>query len=208
MSNSMTTPSSLFIVCAPSGAGKTSLVNALLRRDARIKLSVSYTTRSPRPGEVDGREYHFVAREQFQQMIDAGAFLECAEVHGNFYGTSQAWIKQQLSGGSDLLLEIDWQGAAQVRHLFPGCVSVFIMPPSVHSLRERLTQRGQDSEAVIERRLAAAREEIAHVGEFDYVIINQDFEVALDDLASIVRAQRLRRDGQLTRFQELFNQMT
>lgn len=201
-------PSSLFIVCAPSGAGKTSLVNALLKRDPRIRLSVSYTTRSPRPGEADGREYHFVSREQFQRMVDAGAFLECAEVHGNFYGTSQAWIGQALEGGADLLLEIDWQGAAQVRKLFPDCVSIFIMPPSARSLRDRLTQRGQDSESVIERRLAAAREEIAHVGEFDYVIINQEFDVALEDIASIVRAQRLRRERQLADFQELFNQMT
>lgn len=204
----MPTPSSLFIVCAPSGAGKTSLVNALLKRDPHIRLSVSYTTRAPRPGEVDGREYHFITRARFQQMIEAGAFLECAEVHGNYYGTSQDWIAQQLAGGDDLLLEIDWQGAAQVRKLFPKCVSLFIMPPSPQSLRERLTQRGQDSEAVIERRLAAAREEIAHVGEFDYVIINQHFEVALEDLASIVRAQRLRREPQLGRYQDLINQMT
>jgi len=208
MPATMTTPSSLFIVCAPSGAGKTSLVNALLKRDPRLRLSVSYTTRTPRPGEVDGREYHFVTRERFESMIEAGEFLECAEVHGNYYGTSQHWIEQQLAGAADLLLEIDWQGAAQVRRLFPDCVGIFIMPPSAQSLRERLTQRGQDSEHVIERRLAAAREEISHVGEFDYVIINQHFEVALEDLASVVRAQRVRRDRQLSSLQELINQMT
>ncbi len=187
----------LFIVCAPSGAGKTSLVNALLQRDRSIKLSVSYTTRTPRPGESDGREYHFVTRERFQAMLDQGAFLESAEVHGNYYGTSQIWIEQSLKDGADLLLEIDWQGAAQVRRLFPQCVSIFIMPPSPETLRERLTARGQDSTGVIERRLAAAREEIGHVSEFDYVIINQRFEDAVEDLVSIVRAQRLRMARQL-----------
>ena len=198
----------LFIVCAPSGAGKTSLVNALRKRDSSIKLSVSYTTRAPRPGEVDGREYHFVTREQFEQMRGQGAFLESAEVHGNYYGTSQAWIEQQLRDGADVLLEIDWQGAEQVRGLFKQCTSIFIMPPSPDSLRERLTARGQDSAAVIERRLAAAREEISHVSEFDYVIINQRFEDALEDLASIVRAQRLRCVQQLETHSTLINSMT
>ncbi len=190
--------STLFIVCAPSGAGKTSLVNALLARDSAIELSVSYTTREPRPGEADGRDYHFVTRAKFQDMLEQGAFLESAEVHGNYYGTSQDWISERMRKGADLLLEIDWQGAAQVRGLLPQCVSLFIMPPSLEALRQRLTQRGQDSAAVIERRLAAARDEIGHVSEFDYVIINHRFEDAVEDLLSIVRAQRLRADRQLT----------
>jgi guanylate kinase len=197
----------LFIVCAPSGAGKTSLVKALLARDQAIELSVSYTTRDPRPGETDGREYHFVTRAKFQGMLEQGAFLESAHVHGNYYGTSQAWISDRMRQGADLLLEIDWQGAAQVRKLFPQCISVFIMPPSPEALRERLTNRGQDSAAVIERRLAAARDEISHVGEFDYVIINQRFEDAVEDLYSIVRAQRLRAVRQLAHHSALINAM-
>ncbi|MFN0314476.1 MAG: guanylate kinase [Burkholderiales bacterium] len=197
--------STLFIVCAPSGAGKTSLVNALLARDRAIELSVSYTTREPRPGETDGREYHFVTRAKFQEMLEQGAFLESAQVHGNYYGTSQTWISDRMKQGADLLLEIDWQGAAQVRGLFPQCVSVFIVPPSPEALRERLTNRRQDSAAVIERRLAAARDEISHVSEFDYVIINQRFEDAVEDLHSIVRAQRLRAARQLALHGALIN---
>ncbi|MSQ59526.1 MAG: guanylate kinase [Betaproteobacteria bacterium] len=199
--------STLFIVCAPSGAGKTSLVNALLARDPAIELSVSYTTREPRPGETDGRQYHFVTRAKFQEMLEQGAFLESAQVHGNYYGTSQAWISDRMKKGADLLLEIDWQGAAQVRTLFPQCVSVFIVPPSAAALRERLTNRGQDSAAVIERRLAAARDEISRVSEFDYVIINQRFEDAVEDLHSIVRAQRLRAARQLAMHSALINAM-
>ncbi len=197
----------LFIVCAPSGAGKTSLVNALLARDPAIKLSVSYTTREPRPGEADGRDYHFVTRAKFQEMLEQGAFLESAQVHGNYYGTSQAWITDRMKEGADLLLEIDWQGAAQVRRLLPQCVSVFIVPPSLDALRQRLTHRGQDSAAVIERRLAAAREDISHVSEFDYVIINQRFEDAVEDLLSVVRAQRLHAARQLTLHSALINTM-
>jgi guanylate kinase len=197
----------LFIVCAPSGAGKTSLVNALLDREPDIELSVSYTTRPPREGEVDGRDYHFVAREAFMEMAARGEFLESAEVHGNLYATSQAWIEARTRDGRDIVLEIDWQGAEQVRRLVPDAVGIFILPPSLDTLHRRLTARGKDSSAVIERRLANAREEIGHVGEFDYVIINQSFDVAVVDLVSIVRATRLKVAAQLARHRDLINAM-
>lgn len=197
----------LFIICAPSGAGKTSLVNALLEREPDLELSVSYTTRPPRQGEQDGREYHFVSRETFVRMAEQGDFLESAEVHGNLYGTSQAWIEARTREGRDILLEIDWQGAQQVRRLVADVTTVFILPPSLEILRRRLTARGQDSSAVIERRLVNAREEIAHVEEFDYVIINQSFDVAVVDLVSIVRATRLQVTAQLTRYRDLINAM-
>jgi guanylate kinase len=197
----------LFIICAPSGAGKTSLVNALLEREPDIELSVSYTTRAPRSGEEDGREYHFVSRDVFLAMASRGEFLESAEVHGNLYGTSQSWINERRATGRDIVLEIDWQGAQQVRRLVPGAIGVFIVPPSLQILRKRLTARGQDSAEVIERRLANAREEIGHVEEFDYVIINQTFDVAVVDLVSIVRAQRLKLITQLDRYSDLINGM-
>jgi guanylate kinase len=201
------TAGNLFIICAPSGAGKTSLVNALLEREPDIELSISYTTRAARPGESHGRSYHFVSREEFLAMAAGGEFLESAEVHGNLYGTSQAWINARRAEGKDILLEIDWQGAAQVRRLIPDAVGVFILPPSPEALRKRLEERGQDAPEVIERRLRAAREELAHVEEFDYVIINQSFDVALADLVSIVRAQRLRTTAQLERNQDLINRL-
>jgi guanylate kinase len=201
------TAGSLFIICAPSGAGKTSLVNALLEREPDIELSVSYTTRAPRTGEEDGREYHFVSRDMFLAMASRGEFLESAEVHGNLYGTSQSWINERRATGRDIVLEIDWQGAQQVRRLVPGAIGVFIVPPSLQILRKRLTARGQDSAEVIERRLANAREEIGHVEEFDYVIINQTFDVAVVDLVSIVRAQRLKLITQLDRYSDLINGM-
>jgi guanylate kinase len=197
----------LFIVCAPSGAGKTSLVNALLDREPDMELSVSYTTRQPREGEVDGRDYHFVTRERFLEMASRGDFLESAEVHGNLYGTSQAWIEARMRDGRDIVLEIDWQGAQQVRRLLPAAVGVFILPPSLEVLQRRLTARGTDSSDVIDRRLANAREEIGHVGEFDYVIINQTFDVAVVDLVSIVRATRLKVAAQLARHRDLINAM-
>jgi guanylate kinase len=197
----------LFIICAPSGAGKTSLVNALLEREPDIELSISYTTRPPRPGETDGRNYHFVTREQFLEMAGRGEFLEHAEVHGNFYATSQSWINARRAEGKDILLEIDWQGAAQVRRQIPDAVGVFILPPSPETLRRRLEGRGQDSAEVIERRLLAARGEVAHVAEFDYVIINRNFDVAVTDLVSIVRAQRLRLAPQIERYRDLINQL-
>ena len=196
----------LFIVAAPSGAGKTSLVRELLERDGRVRLSVSYTTRAARPGEEDGRDYHFVSREQFSAMRDAGEFLESAEVYGNFYGTSEQWIRSAMAAGDDILLEIDWQGAAQVRRLFAQAIGVFIVPPSLDVLHQRLTGRGQDSHAVIERRMAAAREDISHVGEFDYVIINDDFSVAVEDLSAVFRTQRLTATRQLAQHAPLFTQ--
>jgi guanylate kinase len=198
---------SLFIVCAPSGAGKTSLVSALLKADPKIRLSVSYTTRPPRTEEVNGREYHFVSRQQFERMVRRGDFLESAVVHGNLYGTSQRWIAEQRALHRDILLEIDWQGAAQVRRIFPDAVGIFILPPSFDALVGRLNKRAQDPPDVIAQRLAAAREEIGHVGEFDYVIINDDFDQAVQDLASIVRAHRLRGAAQLERHAELINRM-
>ena len=199
------TTGNLFIVCAPSGAGKTSLVNALLEREPDIELSVSFTTRAPRTGEADGREYHFVSRERFLEMAARGEFLESAQVHGNLYGTSQSWINARRADGKDILLEIDWQGALQVRRLMTDAVGIFILPPSAQALRKRLVARGQDSAEVIERRLAAAREEIAHVSEFDYVIINQTFDVAVTDLVSIVRAQRCRSGVQLASQRDLLD---
>jgi guanylate kinase len=201
------TPGNLFIICAPSGAGKTSLVNALLEREPDIELSISHTTRAPRTGEVDGREYHFVARDAFLDLASRGGFLESAEVHGNLYGTSHSWVSARRGEGKDILLEIDWQGAAQVRGLIPDAVGVFILPPSPEALRKRLEGRGQDSREVIERRLLAAREEVAHVEEFDYVIINRSFDVAVSDLVSIVRTQRLRMAIQLERHHDLINRL-
>ena len=182
----------LFIVAAPSGAGKTSLVGALLDLDKQLALSVSYTTRAPRPGEQDHREYHFIQAPEFRAMVARGDFLEHAEVHGNLYGTSAPWIREQNQGGRDIVLEIDWQGAQQVRKLIPDAIGVFILPPSMAELERRLRNRGSDTEAVIAGRLAAARDEMSHAGEFEYVIINKEFDTALADLAAVVRASRLR----------------
>ena len=199
---------SLFIVSAPSGAGKTSLVAALLKADPGIKLSVSYTTREPRPGEVDGREYNFVSKQKFESMVEAAAFLESALVHGNYYGTSHDWIRDQRAAGADILLEIDWQGAAQVRKLVPDAIGIFIMPPTLEALLARLNSRGQDPADVIARRVAAARAEISHVNEFKYVIINDKFDEAVRDLISIVRSRRLLAPSQLARHTDLINRMT
>ncbi len=181
----------LFVLAAPSGGGKTSLVKALLEREPGMRLSVSYTTRAPRPGERDGVDYHFVDESAFMTLKDRGEFLEHAHVHGNWYATSATWLAKEVHDGHDVLLEIDWQGARQVRKLIGGAVLIFILPPSLESLRERLTKRGQDSAEVIVRRIDAAREEMRHCGEFDYVIMNQDFARAVDDLSVIVRAARL-----------------
>ena len=196
----------LFVVVAPSGAGKTSLVNRLLEAERGIRLSVSHTTRAPREGEVDGREYHFVARAAFEAMIAAGDFLEHADVYGNYYGTSRRWIEQELAGEHDVLLEIDWQGARQVRKLFPRMVGIFILPPSLAELRRRLTDRGKDSPEVIERRMASAREEISHVLEFEYIIVNEQFDVALADLQAVVRAARLSRERGASRLSRLLDE--
>lgn len=197
----------LFVVAAPSGGGKTSLVNALLERERHVRLSVSYTTRPPRPGEVDGVHYHFVDEQRFEQLNTGGEFLEHARVHGNWYATSATWLKGQVDAGNDVLLEIDWQGAAQVRRLIPSAVHVFILPPSLSLLKERLEKRGQDAPAVIARRLEAAKEEMRHCGEFDYVIINQDFAAAVDDLAAVVRATRLRGAQQRARHAALLHSL-
>lgn len=198
---------SLFVVSAPSGAGKTSLVHALLATNPQIALSVSYTTRKPREGEVDGVAYHFVSRETFLEMSGRGEFLESAEVYGNFYGTSQSWITRENARDKDILLEIDWQGAAQVRRLFPECISIFILPPSIEALEKRLKGRGTDAADVIARRMAAVREDVAHVAEFDYVIINDDLNEALHEFNAVVLAARLRGARQLARFQSLINQL-
>jgi guanylate kinase len=184
---------SLFVITAPSGAGKTSLTKALLASEPGLKLSTSFTTRAPRPGEQNGREYHFVTEPTFLAMRERGEFLEHALVHGNRYGTSRKVIAETLERGQDLVLEIDWQGAAQVRKLYPDCVGIFILPPSIEELERRLRGRGQDTEAVIQRRLANAQEEIAHAGEFEYRIINKDFDTAQAELAEIVRASRRRK---------------
>lgn len=197
----------LFVVTAPSGAGKTSLVKELLAADQHVKLSVSYTTRPPRLGEKDGHDYHFVSRETFEAMLGQGDFLESAEVYGNYYGTSQVWITETMQSGKDILLEIDWQGAAQVRKLFPAAIGVFILPPSLETLHQRLRARGQDSEEVIERRMRVAQEDISHVGEFDYVIINHIFAEAVADLCAVFRAERLKVIRQLARHSDLMTKL-
>lgn len=200
-------PGNLFIVTAPSGAGKSSLVNALLEADSGIKLSVSYTTRPPRPGEVNGVHYHFINVDAFRDMLGRGDFLESAEVYGNYYGTSQPWIEDQIRSGNDLLLEIDWQGASQVRKLFPDALTLFILPPSLAELKRRLEGRGQDSAEVIARRLAAAQEDISHAYAFDYLVVNDDFATALADLQAIVHAVRLGIRNQMHALEPLLNDL-
>jgi guanylate kinase len=197
----------LFVVSAPSGAGKSTLVSALLAKDDSICLSVSYTTRAPRPGERDGREYHFVSVEEFQQRAARGEFLESAVVHDNLYGTSRVWIAERMAEGNDVLLEIDWQGARQVRERFPDSVGIFILPPSIDVLESRLRRRGQDSETTIVRRVEAAGSEIAHAPEFEYVIINQDFPAALEQVLLVIQAARLRFGVQAARHADLFTQL-
>jgi len=201
------TAGSLFIVAAPSGAGKSTLVNALLAQEPQIRLSISYTTRPPRPGEQNGREYHFTTAEDFLARKAQGEFLESAEVHGNYYGTSRIVINEQMRAGTDVLLEIDWQGAQQVRKQFPGAVGIFILPPSIPALEERLKKRGQDEAHIITRRILAAGGEMAHSPEFEYVIINQDFATALSELNAIVKATRCGFAQQATRNSELFAQL-
>jgi guanylate kinase len=192
----------VLIVAAPSGAGK-----SLLERDASIRLSISTTTRAPRAGEQDGREYHFVSQDAFKERLAAGEFLEHAEVFGNFYGTSKRLIEDGLAAGQDVLLEIDWQGAQQVRRHFLDAVGIFVLPPSYQALESRLVGRAQDSEEVIERRMQAAKGEIEHAREFEYVIINQDFPEALEQLTAIVAATRLRFRTQAARYAEIFSQL-
>jgi guanylate kinase len=181
------------VVAAPSGGGKTSLISALIREDSRVRLSVSYTTRPPRPGEQDGVHYHFVDEPEFLDLISHNAFLEHARVFDYRYGTGRKAVEQQLASGHDVILDIDWQGARQIRETFPSCCSIFIIPPSLEVLRQRLTARGQDSEAVIRRRMRDAQAEISHWSEFDFLIINDDFDEALSDLQSIVRTGKSNR---------------
>lgn len=198
----------LFIISAPSGAGKTTLVRELLARDPALKLSVSFTTRLPRPAERDGVDYHFVSRQRFAAMRESGDFLESAEVHGNLYATSRIWLESETAAGRDIVLEIDWQGAAQVRRAFREAVGIFILPPSIEELERRLIGRRQDSADVIARRLANARGEMHHVGEFDYAVINNELREAADQLEAIVKAARLRISVQRSHYPQLFFQLT
>ncbi|MDF1692678.1 MAG: guanylate kinase [Zhongshania sp.] len=192
----MQSQGTLYTISAPSGAGKTSLVAELLKRTPQLSVSVSHTTRPMRPGEQDGVNYHFISHEVFQQMLGESAFLEHAQVFDNFYGTSQAWVESELARGEDVILEIDWQGAQQVRRLMPETIAIFILPPSREALNERLTGRGQDDDSVIQRRMDAAVAEMSHYVEGDYVVINDDFNTALGDLEAIIRARRLQLDKQ------------
>lgn len=197
----------VFIVVAPSGAGKTSLVSALLKQRPDLSLSISFTTRAPRPGEVSGRDYHFVSQEEFAQRQQDGEFLESAKVHGNWYGTSQKVIAGLLQSGNDVVLEIDWQGAQQVKRAFPGAIGIFILPPSFQVLSQRLRNRGQDSAEVIDKRLNAARGEMAHAHECDYVVINDDFTRALGQLAAIIESAALRFQAQAQQHPDLFQDL-
>lgn len=197
----------LYIISAPSGAGKTSLVKALIDSQPQIRVSVSHTTRAMRPGEADGVNYHFVDRAEFVRMIEHGDFLEQAEVFGNLYGTSQSYLQQTLDDGHDLILEIDWQGAQQVREQMPQARSIFILPPTQQALRQRLTNRGQDSDEIIEARMREAVSEMSHYVEYDYVVVNDDFASALDDLKAVFRANRLTQEHQQEQYSELFQQL-
>lgn len=197
----------VYIVAAPSGAGKTSLVNALVEAAPELSLSISHTTRPRRPGERDGEHYHFVDAGRFTSMVADGAFLEHAEVFGNHYGTARACVLERIEAGADVILEIDWQGARQVRRALPDSVGIFILPPSRPALEERLRGRGQDSDAVIAERMHEARDEIAHHDEFDYIVVNDRFETALEDLRSIVRARRLRAGPQRRRLAGLVSEL-
>lgn len=193
----------LYIVSAPSGAGKSSIVNEVLARDPSISLSISFTSRQPRPGERHAEHYHFVDESEFQRMIEAGDFFEHALVHGDLKGTARQSVEPQLAAGQDVLLEIDWQGARQVRAKVPDAISVFILPPSREALEARMRKRGQDSEETIALRLAAARDEMSHFGEYDYLIVNDDFDEAVADMCAIFTASRLRRDRQIARYSRL-----
>lgn len=198
---------SMLMIVAPSGAGKSSLVRGLLEKDPSLQLSISFTTRSPRPGEQDGREYNFVSEADFLKRRDAGDFLEWASVHGNYYGTSKSWIEAQMAQGKDVMLEIDWQGARQIREIVPGAIWIFVLPPSIQTLEDRLRKRAQDDEATIAKRVAAAKEELSHVREADYLVINDLFEAALFELRQIISASRLRALPQLERHLNLAKEL-
>lgn len=197
----------LYIIAAPSGAGKTSLITKLVKTTPHLTVSISHTTRARREGEVDGQHYHFVSVEEFQKMIGQGDFLEHAEVFGNFYGTSKKWVEEQLEKGTDVILEIDWQGGQQVRRLMPGVIGIFVLPPSQKELHERLTGRGQDTGEVIAYRMAKAVSEMSHYQEFEYIVINDDFDDALFDLKAVIRTQRLGLDFQRQYRQELLRDL-
>ncbi len=202
--NSDDYPGNLFVVAAPSGAGKSSLVKALLELDSHLAVSISHTTRKPRGQEQQGREYHFIDEAEFRAKIAAGDFFEWAEVHGNLYGTSRAAIESRIAGGQDVVLEIDWQGAVQIKKLFPHAVLIFILPPSWEELRQRLMRRGEDGAEVIEQRMVNAREEVAQARHFDFVIINALFETALFDLKTVVHSQRLKYAAQRRNKSQVF----
>jgi guanylate kinase len=197
----------LFTISAPSGAGKTSLVKALLENVDNITVSVSHTTRQPRPGETNGIHYHFVPKDEFMEMLRANLFLEHAQIYDHYYGTSQTWLMEQLNAGIDVILEIDWQGAQQVRRLKPDMVGIFILPPSREALEQRLRERGKDSEAVIAKRLQGAIDEISHYVEFDYLVVNDDFEIARQDLQTIVYSQRLSQLIQAAKLKDLLTDL-
>ncbi|MBL79596.1 MAG: guanylate kinase [Nitrosomonadaceae bacterium] len=196
----------LFILSAPSGTGKTSLTKSLLQRNINLCLSISYTSRLKRSNEVEGQDYHFVERKTFEKMLENGEFLESAEIYGNLYGSSQKWINETINSGKDVLLEIDGQGAQQVRKIFPNVVSIFILPPSLEVLEGRLKNRNQDSKDVIAKRMDAAKNEISHISEYDYVIINDNIDIALRELVSIVQSERLRMLVQIARYKDLVAQ--
>ncbi len=195
----------LFIISAPSGAGKSTLINALLQRHADMQLSVSHTTRSPRPGESNGVQYHFTDVPTFKQLIEQYQFIEWAEVFGNYYGTSKAALADKLAQGIDVFLDIDWQGARQIKQQLPFVTSIFILPPSVDALEQRLNQRGQDSAEVIAGRMAKARDEISHADEYDYWVVNDDLELALQQFSGIIQTQRLKQQKQAIRQQKLIS---
>jgi guanylate kinase len=206
MSNKPGNKGNLFIIAAPSGGGKTSLVDALLKKDDRLTLSVSHTTRPARPGEIDGRHYHFVSEEEFEQMAANGEFLEHARVFDHLYGTNRTSVARQLEQGHDVVLDIDWQGARQIKAAFPECGLIFIIPPSLETLRKRLTGRGQDSVEIIERRMRDARAEISHWAEFDYLVVNDIFDTALNELQAIIGDHRKRRYRKVNKNHQLLAQ--
>ena len=203
----MSSTGTLFTVSAPSGAGKTSLVNALIRNNRDLRVSVSHTTRARRPGETDGIDYHFVDAATFQAMLGRAEFLEHAQVFGNLYGTSQQWVEQQLDAGIDVILEIDWQGAQQVKRLMPLTQAIFILPPSRATLKQRLTARGQDDSSIIAARMAEAVEEMSHYVEGDYLVVNRDFDKALAELQAIISSQRLRTSRQQVKLAQLLQDL-